>query len=45
MRCRLQRKAQYEVCRSSQRTVIKERPLSSGASDKKATQPAQTVHR
>ena len=25
--------------------VIKERPLSSGASDKKATQPAQTVHR
>ena len=26
-------------------TVIKERPLSSGASDKKATQPAQTVHR
>ena len=26
-------------------TVIKERPLSSGASDKKATQPAQTVYR
>ena len=26
-------------------TVIKERPLSSGASDRKATQPAQTVHR
>ena len=26
-------------------TVIKERPLSSGASDKKATQPAQPVHR
>ena len=26
-------------------TVIKERPLSSGASDKKAPQPAQTVHR
>ena len=26
-------------------TVIKERPLSSGASDKKATQSAQTVHR
>ena len=25
--------------------VIKERPLSSGASDKKATQPTQTVHR
>ena len=25
--------------------VVKERPLSSGASDKKATQPAQTVHR
>ena len=25
--------------------VIKERPLSSGASDRKATQPAQTVHR
>ena len=25
--------------------VIKERPLSSGASDKKAPQPAQTVHR
>ena len=25
--------------------VIKERPLSSGASDKKATQPAQPVHR
>ena len=25
--------------------VIKERPLSSGASDKKVTQPAQTVHR
>ena len=25
--------------------VMKERPLSSGASDKKATQPAQTVHR
>ena len=25
-------------------TVIKERPLSSGASDKKATQPAQPVH-
>ena len=25
--------------------VIKERPLSSGVSDKKATQPAQTVHR
>ena len=26
-------------------TVIKERPLSSGASDRKATQPAQPVHR
>ena len=26
-------------------TVIKERPLSSGASDRKATQPTQTVHR
>jgi len=26
-------------------TVIKERPLSSGASDKKATQPTQPVHR
>ena len=26
-------------------SVIKERPLSSGASDKKATQPAQPVHR
>ena len=26
-------------------TVIKERPLSSGASDKKATQPAQPVHK
>ena len=26
-------------------TVIKERPLSSGASDRKATQPAQTAHR
>ena len=26
-------------------TVIKERPLSSGASDKKVTQPAQPVHR
>ena len=26
-------------------TVIKERPLSSGASDKKTTQPAQPVHR
>ena len=26
-------------------TVIKERPLSSGASDKKAPQPTQTVHR
>ena len=26
-------------------TVVKERPLSSGASDKKATQPAQPVHR
>ena len=26
-------------------SVIKERPLSSGASDRKATQPAQTVHR
>ena len=26
-------------------TVIKERPLSSGASDKKVTQPAQTVHK
>lgn len=26
-------------------TVIKERPLSSGVSDRKATQPAQTVHR
>ena len=26
-------------------SVIKERPLSSGASDKKATQPAQTVYR
>ena len=26
-------------------TVIKERPLSSGASDKKATQSAQPVHR
>ncbi|HBF5597557.1 TPA: YtxH domain-containing protein, partial [Clostridioides difficile] len=26
-------------------TVVKERPLSSGASDRKATQPAQTVHR
>ena len=26
-------------------TVIKERPLSSGASDKKATQPTQTVHK
>ena len=26
-------------------TVIKERPLSSGASDKKVTQPAQQVHR
>ena len=26
-------------------TVIKERPLSSGASDKKATQPAQPAHR
>ena len=26
-------------------TVIKERPLSSSASDRKATQPAQTVHR
>ena len=25
--------------------VIKERPLSSGASDRKATQPAQPVHR
>ena len=25
--------------------VIKERPLSSGASDKKAPQPTQTVHR
>lgn len=25
--------------------VVKERPLSSGASDKKVTQPAQTVHR
>ena len=25
--------------------VVKERPLSSGASDKKTTQPAQTVHR
>lgn len=25
--------------------VVKERPLSSGASDKKATQPAQPVHR
>ena len=25
--------------------VVKERPLSSGASDRKATQPAQTVHR
>jgi hypothetical protein len=25
--------------------VIKERPLSSGASDRKATQPTQTVHR
>ena len=25
--------------------VVKERPLSSGASDKKATQPTQTVHR
>ena len=25
--------------------VIKERPLSSGASDKKTTQPAQPVHR
>ena len=25
--------------------VIKERPLSSGVSDRKATQPAQTVHR
>ncbi len=24
--------------------VVKERPLSSGASDKKATQPAQPVH-
>lgn len=27
------------------KNVIKERPLSSGASDRKATQPAQTVHR
>ena len=26
-------------------TVVKERPLSSGASDRKATQPIQTVHR
>ncbi|MFR8182461.1 MAG: YtxH domain-containing protein, partial [[Ruminococcus] torques] len=26
-------------------TVVKERPLSSGASDKKATQPAQPVHK
>ena len=26
-------------------TVIKERPLSSGVSDRKATQPTQTVHR
>ena len=26
-------------------TVMKERPLSSGASDKKVTQPAQTVHK
>lgn len=26
-------------------TVMKERPLSSGVSDRKATQPAQTVHR
>ena len=25
--------------------VVKERPLSSGASDRKATQPAQPVHR
>ena len=25
--------------------VVKERPLSSGASDRKATQPTQTVHR
>ena len=26
-------------------TVVKERPLSSGASDRKATKPIQTVHR
>ena len=34
-----------EATRTWVTNVIKERPLSSGASDRKATQPAQTVHR
>ena len=34
-----------KACEPVKTNVIKERPLSSGASDKKATQPAQPVHR
>ena len=34
-----------EATRTWVTNVIKERPLSSGASDRKATQPTQTVHR